>query len=65
MGGWARSSPVIERHYVDPTVLPSPAAYRLFGWMLSRQYEVGAGEVIAQRVLPDPRLEVVADEDLT
>ena len=62
MGGWRRSSPVVERHYVDPTVLPSPAAYRLFGWMLSRQYEVGVGEIVHQRLLPDPRLEDISED---
>ena len=34
-GGWARDSSVVL-HYIDPTALPSPAALRLFGWLLGR-----------------------------
>ena len=62
-GGWARSSPVVERDYIDPTVLPSPSAYRLFGWLLARQYEVGDAVVERQQLLPDPRLEDVDEGD--
>jgi hypothetical protein len=31
-GGWARESEVVL-DYFDPTVLPSPGAWQLFGWM--------------------------------
>ena len=32
-GGWARDSSVVL-HYIDPTALPSDAAFQLFGWLL-------------------------------
>ena len=54
VGGWARGSSVVDKHYIDPTVLPSPAAYSLYGWALSRQYYASAGEVVAASTLPDP-----------
>jgi hypothetical protein len=54
LGGWARGSQTVERDYVDPTVLPTPAAYALYGWALSRQYAAGPGVVVAATVLPDP-----------
>ena len=31
-GGWARESDVVL-DYIDPTVLPCPGAWQLFGWM--------------------------------
>jgi hypothetical protein len=31
-GGWARESDVVF-DYIDPTVLPCPGAWQLFGWM--------------------------------
>jgi hypothetical protein len=58
LGGWARGSSTVEVHYIDPTVLPSPAAYQLFGWALTRQYEADAGIVCRAEVLPDPMLEM-------
>ena len=61
VGEWRRSSPVVERDYIDPTILPSPAAYRLFGWLLSRQYEASVGVVERRQTLPDPRLEDIPD----
>jgi hypothetical protein len=54
LGGWARGSQTVERDYVDPTVLPTPAAYALYGWALSRQYAAGPGVIVAATVLPDP-----------
>ena len=54
LGGWARGSPTMERDYVDPTVLPSPEAFMLYGWALSRQYSVGVGSVERAILLPDP-----------
>ena len=38
LGGWARGSSVVDRCYIDPTFMPSPAAYALYGWALSRQF---------------------------
>ena len=54
VGGWVRGSSVVDAHYVDPTVLPTPAAYALYGWALSRQYRAEAGVIVAATVLPDP-----------
>jgi hypothetical protein len=31
MGGWAKNSSVTEGKYIDPTMTPSPAAWRFFG----------------------------------
>jgi hypothetical protein len=31
-GGWARKSDVVL-DYIDPTILPSPGAWQLLGWM--------------------------------
>ena len=39
---------------IDPTVLPTPAAYALWGWALTRQYRADAGVVVAATTLPDP-----------
>ena len=54
IGGWARDSSVVDRHYIDPTVLPSPSAFRLYGWLLARQYEADEGVVQRAVLLPDP-----------
>ena len=54
LGGWARGSSTVEKHYIDPTVLPSPAAYAFFGWALSRQYQADGGTVEEFTPLPDP-----------
>ena len=54
LGGWARGSATMERDYIDPTVMPSPAAFMLYGWALSRQYSVGTGSVERAMPLPDP-----------
>ena len=54
LGGWTRGSSVVDKHYVDPTVLPTPAAHALYGWALSRQYRAEAGVIVAATVLPDP-----------
>ena len=54
IGGWQRGSVVVEKHYVDPTVLPTPAAYALYGWALTRQYTASAGVRVEAEVLPDP-----------
>jgi hypothetical protein len=33
MGGWAKRSSVTEGKYIDPTMTPTPAAWRFFGWL--------------------------------
>jgi hypothetical protein len=33
MGGWAKSSYVTEGKYIDPTMTPTPTAWRFFGWL--------------------------------
>jgi hypothetical protein len=33
MGGWAKNSSVTEGKYIDPTMTPSLAAWRFFGWL--------------------------------
>ena len=38
LGGWAPSSNTREKHYVDPTVLPSTAAFQLLGWLLHASF---------------------------
>ena len=55
LGGWSPSSRTVDKHYIDPTVLPSPAAFELFGWALSRQFVSGDGVPEVFVPLPDPR----------
>ena len=55
IGGWTASRSVVAKHYIDPTVLPSPAAYAFWGWALGRQYSADAGVACRPTVLPDPR----------
>ena len=57
LGGWARGSTTVEKHYLDPTVLPIPAAYALYGWALSRGFESDAPVSGTTSTLPDPLLE--------
>ena len=57
VGGWARGSDTVDKHYIDPTVLPTPAAYALWGWALTRQYTADAGMIEWHEPLPDPALE--------
>jgi hypothetical protein len=33
MGGWAKNSYVTEGKYIDPTMTPTPIAWRFFGWL--------------------------------
>ena len=54
--GWARGSNVVDRHYIDPTFLPSAAAYALYGWALARQWLTDAPVPVARTTLPDPRV---------
>jgi hypothetical protein len=55
--GWARGSDTVDKHYLDPTVLPTPAAFAYYGWALSRQYYAGVGTVVLATRLPDPLAE--------
>ena len=57
IGGWARGSVVVDKHYIDPTFRPTPAAHSLYGWLLSNSYVAGPGTVEAGVPLPDPWLE--------
>lgn len=54
IGGWAAGSTTVAKHYIDPTVLPSPAAYAFWGWALTRQYRADAAVACVRSVLPDP-----------
>ena len=38
LGGWSQTGTTRERHYMDPSVGPSPAAYSLLGWLLDRRW---------------------------
>ena len=38
LGGWSQQSNTRELHYIDPSVLPTPEAYSLFGWLLDGHY---------------------------
>jgi hypothetical protein len=33
MGGWAKNNSLTEEKYIDPTMTPTPAAWRFFGWL--------------------------------
>jgi hypothetical protein len=33
MGGWAKNSSMTEGKYIDPTMTPTRAAWRFFGWL--------------------------------
>ena len=58
IGGWARGSTVVDKHYIDPTFTPSPAARELYGWLLAHAYTADAtGTWETGTVLPDPWLE--------
>jgi hypothetical protein len=34
MGGWAKNNSVTEGKYIDPTMTPTQAAWRYFGWLV-------------------------------
>lgn len=59
IGGWARGSTVVDKHYIDPTFRPSPAAHALYGWLLASAFRADAGTVEVGVTLPDPWLETV------
>ena len=41
LGGWSLGSSVRERLYIGPSILPTPAAHALFGWLAAGVYEAG------------------------
>ena len=41
LGGWSQTGRTRELHYIDPSVLPTPAAYALMGWLLEGEYSTG------------------------
>ena len=43
VGGWSPTSRTVDKHYIEPTVMPTPAAHALFGWLLQRSYQSDAG----------------------
>ena len=47
-------SDVPERHYIDPTFMPTPECYMLYGWLLSHQFQADAGVYERATTLPDP-----------
>lgn len=51
LGGWAPGSNTRERHYIDPTVGPSPSAFRLLGWLLDSHYEALLPARLAERAI--------------
>ena len=44
LGGWSQSGTTRERHYIDPSITPTPAAYALLGWLLDGEYSCGQME---------------------
>jgi hypothetical protein len=34
MGGWAKNNSMTEGKHIDPTMTPTPAAWRYFGWLV-------------------------------
>ena len=54
LGGWVHSSTTVEKCYLDPTVLPTSAAYALYDWALSRGFESDAPISGTSSTLPDP-----------
>ena len=56
IGGWARGSTVVDKHYIDPTFAPSAAARALYGWLLTHAYSAGIGVPERGTLLPDPWL---------
>eukprot|EP00873_Tetraselmis_striata_P037630 jgi/Tetstr1/457894/TSEL_044413.t1 len=34
MGDWSKNSEVVTGKYIDPTMRPTPAAWRFFGWLV-------------------------------
>lgn len=49
LGGWSPAGRTRELHYLDPSVLPCPAAFALFGWLLAGTYQLDSPAWSAQR----------------
>ena len=61
IGGWARGSTVVDKHYIDPTFSPSAAARALYGWLLEHAYDASLGVPERGEPLPDPWLQADGD----
>ena len=44
LGGWSQTGRTRELHYMDPSVLPTAAAFELLGWLLDGTYSTGEFE---------------------
>ena len=40
LGGWSQAGRTRELHYLDPSILPTDAAFALFGWLLGGVYQL-------------------------
>ena len=49
LGGWSQSGRTREVHYLDPSILPTEAAYALFGWLLAGEYSLDQPMWVARR----------------
>jgi len=49
LGGWSQAGRTRELHYLDPSILPTDAAYALLGWLLAGEYELGSQSWEARR----------------
>ena len=47
LGGWSQTGTTRERHYIDPSITPTPGAYALLGWLLHGDYSCGDVERVA------------------
>jgi hypothetical protein len=56
MGGWAKNISVTKGKYIDPTMTPTPAAWRYLGWLvpakpLHRLRNPSLFKILAKRAL--------------
>ena len=65
IGGWARGSTVVDKHYIDPTFAPSAATRALYGWLLEHAYDASLRVPERGEPLPDPWLHADGDYGLT
>ena len=49
LGGFSQEGCTRELHYIDPSVLPTPEAYTLLGWLLNSRYQFGEPVMTAAR----------------
>jgi hypothetical protein len=49
LGGWSQAGRTREVHYLDPSILPTPAAYALFGWLLAGEYTLDQPSWVVRR----------------